>query len=295
MGFAATGEAWLPTIKDLFSRGSKSAGLEVAVFDNRGIGASSSPADKKAYTTNIMAGDALAVMDALGWSRAHIVGHSMGAMIACRLALQAPQRVASLTLISATGGGSEAIPTNCTAIAAGVRGAMKTDPLSRASTDLAFHFSKRLLAQKDPASGRTVKAELMDQYVELQKATGGQSRAGQDGHMNAVMTHSLSKQEYAQLRSAGFPILVIHGAEDILAAPRHAARLARRLGAPLVMIGHSAHFTPRDAAAEVTDELLATVEAVRRGATHADAVHPCPNPAAYERSACAAALCCCFA
>ena len=50
---------------------------------------------------------------------------------------------------------------------------------------------------------------------------------------------------------AGFPILVIHGAEDILAAPRHAARLARRLGAPLVMIGHSAHFTPRDAAKEV--------------------------------------------
>ncbi|KAG2433623.1 hypothetical protein HYH02_012552 [Chlamydomonas schloesseri] len=295
MGFAATGEAWLPTIRDLFARGNKSAGLEVAVFDNRGIGASSSPADKRAYTTSIMAGDALAVMDALGWSRAHIVGHSMGSMIACRLALEAPQRVASLTLISATGGGSEAIPTNCTAFAAGLRGAIKTDPLSRASVDLAFHFSKSLLKQLDPASGRTVKSELLEQYVALQKATGGQSKAGQDGHMNAVMTHHLTKQEYARLRSAGFPILVIHGAEDILAAPRHAAALARRLGAPLVMIDHSAHFTPRDAAAEVTDELLATVEAVRRGATHADAVHPCPNPAAYERSACAAVLCCCFA
>lgn len=47
-----------------------------------------------------------------------------------------------------------------------------------------------------------------------------------------------------------FPIKVIHGTGDILAAPRHAARLAARLRCPLVLL-EGAHFITRDCAAEV--------------------------------------------
>lgn len=48
--------------------------------------------------------------DKLGWKRVHVVGHSMGAMIACKLAARAPELIVSLTLISVTGGGWQSVP-----------------------------------------------------------------------------------------------------------------------------------------------------------------------------------------
>jgi len=50
------------------------------------------------------------VQDHLGWGRVHVVGHSMGAMIAEKVAIQQPTRVESLLLLSATGGGWQALP-----------------------------------------------------------------------------------------------------------------------------------------------------------------------------------------
>ncbi|RWW76977.1 hypothetical protein BHE74_00014896 [Ensete ventricosum] len=51
-------------------------GIEVCCFDNRGMGRSSVPTDRAEYT--IMAKDALALLDHIGWKKAHVFGHSMG-------------------------------------------------------------------------------------------------------------------------------------------------------------------------------------------------------------------------
>jgi pimeloyl-ACP methyl ester carboxylesterase len=71
------------------------AGRRVIALDNRGHGASSKLYDPAAYHMDIMAGDARALLDHLGLSRADVMGYSMGARIAAVLALADPERVRS--------------------------------------------------------------------------------------------------------------------------------------------------------------------------------------------------------
>ena len=74
------------------------AGRRVVAFDNRGHGQSEKLYDPAAYGSQIMAGDALALMDHLHVERFDVMGYSMGARIGAYLALQAPMRVRSLIL-----------------------------------------------------------------------------------------------------------------------------------------------------------------------------------------------------
>lgn len=90
MGFSATRSGWIrqiPFFKKYY---------RVATFDNRGAGKSDKPPG--AYSTRMMADDTLGLMDLLGIEKAHIMGASMGGMIAQELAINYPQRVMKLIL-----------------------------------------------------------------------------------------------------------------------------------------------------------------------------------------------------
>jgi pimeloyl-ACP methyl ester carboxylesterase len=71
-------------------------GFDCISFDNRGIGLSAPTVDP--FTTEHLATDALGLLDALAIERAHVLGISMGGMVAQELALAAPDRLLSLTL-----------------------------------------------------------------------------------------------------------------------------------------------------------------------------------------------------
>lgn len=75
-------------------------GFRVARFDHRDSGRSTNCSDRPAYTLADMTDDAVAVMDAIGWASAHIVGISLGGMIGQDMAIRHRDRVRSLTSMS---------------------------------------------------------------------------------------------------------------------------------------------------------------------------------------------------
>jgi pimeloyl-ACP methyl ester carboxylesterase len=101
-GLGYTREGWGPA-RELLARR-----YRVFSFDNRGIGESEIPSGP--YTVAELAGDAVAVLDAVAAERAHVVGASLGGMVAQLLAAEHPERVERLVLVSTTPGGAGAYP-----------------------------------------------------------------------------------------------------------------------------------------------------------------------------------------
>jgi pimeloyl-ACP methyl ester carboxylesterase len=82
--------------------------FSVVYYDNRGVGRSDVPPGP--YTVRGMAEDAIAVLDAAGIDRTHVVGASLGGMVAQEVALGRPERVDRLVLACTTPGGARAYP-----------------------------------------------------------------------------------------------------------------------------------------------------------------------------------------
>jgi pimeloyl-ACP methyl ester carboxylesterase len=93
-GYGADLLAWALQAPEL------SQSYKVYMIDTRGVGDTDKPDGP--YTIKMMAGDVAGFFDAVGIERAHLVGHSMGGMIAQRFALDYPEKLRSLTLASTT-------------------------------------------------------------------------------------------------------------------------------------------------------------------------------------------------
>jgi pimeloyl-ACP methyl ester carboxylesterase len=121
VGVGALG--WHPQVEALSSR------FRCLCFDNRGFGASQ-PFDG-ALTVESMAEDVLALMDAQGWPSAHVMGHSLGGLVALYLARKARERVRSLALLCTFASG--AVPTRLTPwlLATGLRTRLGTRRMRR--------------------------------------------------------------------------------------------------------------------------------------------------------------------
>jgi len=94
-GFPDSGRLWRHQVPVLAQ-----AGFKVIVPDMRGYGRSDKPAEVADYTMDRLVGDVLAVMEAAGAERAHVVGHDWGAGVAWALASVAAERVDHLVVLS---------------------------------------------------------------------------------------------------------------------------------------------------------------------------------------------------
>jgi len=99
MGFGSAKNNWR------FQTGLFKKYYRTITFDNRGVGKSDKPTGP--YTINMMADDTVGLMDYLGIEKAHIIGTSMGGMIAQELAIKLPEKVDKLVLASTFAGRDE--------------------------------------------------------------------------------------------------------------------------------------------------------------------------------------------
>ncbi|GMH08886.1 hypothetical protein Nepgr_010726 [Nepenthes gracilis] len=277
IGLAGTHDSWGPQIKGLTgtdvpndaesanaawnSADEGNCGVEACAFDNRGMGRSSVPTKRSEYTTTTMAKDAIALMDHLGWRKAHVFGHSMGGMIACKLAALVPDRIQSLALINVTGGGFECFPKlDRMTVSIAIRFVMARSPKERAGVDLDAHYTQKYLEEHVGTSTR--RSILYPKYVKGISASGMQSNHGFEGQINACWTHKMTQAEIESIRSARFLISVIHGRQDIIAQIRHAKRLAQKLHPSARMVDlQGGHLVSHEKTDEVNEELTALIRA----------------------------------
>ncbi|EPS74005.1 hypothetical protein M569_00750 [Genlisea aurea] len=259
IGFAGTHKCWDRQVSYL--AGTPNDSIQVCTFDNRGMGQSTIPTKKSEYTTRKMAKDAIALMDHLGWQKAHVFGHSMGAMVACKLAALVPERVLSLALLNVTGGGYQCIPKiDSGSLSLALRFLRAKTPEQRAAVDLDTHYSQEYLAER--IGDRPRRSILYDEYVNNIRATGMQSKHGCEGQMHACWNHVVTRTEIESIRVAAFPVSVIHGRHDIIAQMRHAKRLAEKLYPSARMVElNGGHQLMHERTDEVNKALLELIKA----------------------------------
>jgi pimeloyl-ACP methyl ester carboxylesterase len=249
MGFGAQLIAWPRALCERLAAG----GRFVISFDNRDCGLSSkldgqgtdlasiiaaaSAGDFErtkafaAYTLSAMADDGLALLTALGIERAHVVGSSMGGMIAQTMAIEHPERLLTLTSMMSTTGEPEFGQSTPEATQA----LLTPAPADRAGYIDAAESSLIWRSRKYPdlAGARELAAQSYDRcyYPE------GVSR------QLAAMIASGSRAE--GLRHLQVPTLVIHGLDDTLIAPSGGERTAALVpGARLLLLKDMGHDRP---------------------------------------------------
>jgi 3-oxoadipate enol-lactonase len=238
MGFMMNAAAWAPQIPAFAER------YRVIAFDNRGAGRSSQP--DGAYTIPRMATDAVGLLDHLGVGSAHVLGASMGGMIAQELAIQHPARVRGLMLACTTPGGPHSAGWDAmragTAEAAAVEDVAAALTPERVGEFLGQLFTPEFLSNPGPGFGQM--AASFAQYP--------QTLAGLKGQAAAVAAHDA----YDRLGRIAAPTLVIAGDADPMIDPANSRILAERIaGAELRLMPGLRHaFT-----AERPDEFNAIV------------------------------------
>lgn len=220
MGFGMRGAVWLPQVEGL------GADHSLAWFDHRGIGESEPP--PSLFRMPDLAADALRVADTLGWAEFHVVGVSLGGMVSQELALAAPERVRSLTLIATHPGGLLGIVPTLTGLYHWVRAAFGP------ASGRVGHLTRLLY----PASFlTTVNPDDLRARMQLQVGQRPPSRTALM-QLLAVILHDTR----ARLRRIAPPTLVIKPEGDLLVRPFHSERLHRGIpGSRLVCLPDAGH------------------------------------------------------
>lgn len=237
-----------------FCRALAAGGRFVVRYDHRDTGRSrTDPPGAPSYTGDDLALDPVRVLDALGVDRAHLVGVSMGGGIAQQVAMEHPERVASLTLISTSPVVHvETVGPGLPGPTAEVRAQLDSPPPDPDWGDP--DAVVRSLADGD-------RAFAGPGYDEAASFAAARRVVERSIDPAAAANHFLvaSSPVHGALSAVAAPTLVLHGEADPLFPPEHGAALAAAIpGARLVLLPGVGHqYPPRTAWDVVVPEILA--------------------------------------
>lgn len=270
MGLGMQLVAWPPALVHSLVH----AGYRVIRFDNRDIGLShffdTLPTPNLVwaglkhrlglpitppYSLHDMALDALGVLDALGLDKAHVVGASMGGMIAQRVALAAPGRVRSLTSIMSSSGAR-----NLPQAQPRVMRALLSRPKGQDTAAITEHVARFFALIGSP--GFPTDPQMLRERI----GAGVARSYHPEGTVRQMVAVAADSTRAQALRSLRCPTLVLHGKADPLVPYAHGQDTAKRIaGANLVGIEGMGH----DFAPGVVDVLLPHLLAFLSSAHHA--------------------------
>lgn len=208
------------------------------VFDNRGVGGSDKPPGD--YTTAQMAADAVGLLDALAVERAHVLGTSMGGMIAQELAIAFPERVNKLVLCCTCAEPSEANSRlyhywDLAARTLGL-GEMMKEVMLWCFTPEFFQTRQEEAARTEEAFAGTT--QPVDAYL---------------SQLHALQAHNTT----ARLGAIAAPTLVLGAPHDLLFPPRQSEQLHRNIPhATLRFTAHGGHAFRREVPTEFNASVL---------------------------------------
>jgi pimeloyl-ACP methyl ester carboxylesterase len=267
-GYGAQMIAWPRGFSELLAAG----GRFVIEFDNRDSGLSTKldgaeldieavmvaagegdlagARDLAPYTLSDLADDAVALLDALGIDRAHVLGASMGGMIAQQLAIEHPDRLLSLvSMFSNTGEPGVGQPT-----AESLEALLSSSPLERAAYIEVSSAKAMLWASRrygDRARAEALAAESFDRGIYPE---------GVNRQLAAMLA---SGSRAAGLEALTVPTLVIHGLDDTLIQPDGGERTAGLVpGARLMLVEDMGHDRPEPLWPVLAEAILLHTEAV---------------------------------
>jgi pimeloyl-ACP methyl ester carboxylesterase len=235
-----------------------SRGFRVTRFDNRDVGLSSKLDDlgtpdlaallggaaSPPYTLDDMAADSVGLLDVLGIGAAHVVGVSMGGMIAQLMAISHPDRVLSLTSIMSNHGGREVVPAQ-----PGVMAALLAPP----------GLTREERVEQSLATRRLINGAGLpfDEALARRKAERAVDRCFHpDGARRQIAAIFAAPDRRPRLRQLTVPSLVIHGEEDPLIPPENGRLTAAALpGSQLLMIPGMGHNLPERVWPQVVDAI----------------------------------------
>ena len=267
MGLGVQSVFWPERFCDLLA----GAGFRVVRFDNRDVGLSTrldhlgTPKIaieaikyalhlkvKAPYRIDDMARDTLGLMDALGIVRAHVVGASMGGMIAQNLAVMAPDRVASLTSIMSTTGSRKLPPPTSEARRALMAAPARDDDIPGA-VDRLVKVLRVIGSRTYPMPDPELRAWAERQVHRSHHPAGGARQ---------LVAIAASGDRTPVVRKIRAPTLVIHGDEDPLVRPACGEATAKAIlagggQARYLLVRGMAHDFPAPLQPQIADAIVA--------------------------------------